>query len=66
MALRTQMDWHQVGFGKLKSPTIGPMMPLPFTGVGSIAINEELFDVDEGLEGLSSDEDEPAHSATVS
>lgn len=36
------------------------------SGVGSIAINEELFDVDEGLEGLSSDEDEPAHSATVS
>ncbi|KAK6051140.1 hypothetical protein COOONC_11355 [Cooperia oncophora] len=35
-------------------------------GVGSIAINEELFDVDEGLEGLTSDEDEPAASQLVS
>uniref|UniRef100_A0A0K0D3A5 Zinc finger CCCH domain-containing protein 15 homolog n=1 Tax=Angiostrongylus cantonensis TaxID=6313 RepID=A0A0K0D3A5_ANGCA len=35
------------------------------TGVGSIAINEELFDVDEELEGLNSDEDELAASATV-
>ncbi|VDO48254.1 unnamed protein product [Haemonchus placei] len=35
-------------------------------GMGSIAINEELFDVDEGLEGLSSDEDEPTASQVVS
>ncbi|KAK6727243.1 hypothetical protein RB195_005136 [Necator americanus] len=31
-------------------------------GVASVAINEELFDVDEELEGLSSDEDEPTAS----
>ncbi|KAK6009076.1 hypothetical protein OSTOST_26024 [Ostertagia ostertagi] len=36
------------------------------SGVGSIAINEELFDVDEGLEGLTSDEDEPTASQVVS
>ncbi|VDM65242.1 unnamed protein product [Strongylus vulgaris] len=35
-------------------------------GVASVAINEELFDVDEELEGLTSDEDEPTASAAVS
>ncbi|WKX90872.1 hypothetical protein Q1695_009599 [Nippostrongylus brasiliensis] len=35
-------------------------------GVGNVAINEELFDVDEELEGLTSDEDEPSASQAVS
>ncbi|VDK51182.1 unnamed protein product [Cylicostephanus goldi] len=35
-------------------------------GVAAVAINEELFDVDEELEGLTSDEDEPKASAAVS
>ncbi|EPB74115.1 hypothetical protein ANCCEY_06786 [Ancylostoma ceylanicum] len=35
-------------------------------GVAAVAINEELFDVDEELEGLTSDEDEPTASGAVS
>ncbi|KHJ87139.1 Transketolase protein [Oesophagostomum dentatum] len=33
-------------------------------GVAAVAINEELFDVDEELEGLTSDEEEPTASGT--